>query len=169
MKFLIALAAAALAVQTQASVVEIFGEARNVTGGKVAHIGAVSTVASGTVTVKAETLYYTNAVEVVSLPPVTNTTYRLVYTDGSTTLTNEVDYVQDLTGLSYVSYTTNTVVTTPTVTNDVRRLALAVTNTVDTLTCSSGVGAKSPEDKWVAPGKVWFEGTAKGRVFLFLE
>lgn len=45
-----------------------------------------------------------------------------------------------------------------------------VTNTTYTLTCSSGIGSKSPEDKWIAPGaKVWFTGTAKGPVWLYIE
>ena len=53
---------------------------------------------------------------------------------------------------------------------EVTRLAIAATNTIDTLTCSSGVGAKSPSDKWIAPGaKVWFTGTANGRVWLYID
>lgn len=44
------------------------------------------------------------------------------------------------------------------------------TNAVETLTCSSGIGSKSPEDKWIAPGaKVWFTGTTKGPVWLYIE
>lgn len=56
-------------------------------------------------------------------------------------------------------------------TNAVETVELApVTNTIDTLTCSSGIGSKSPEDKWIAPGaKVWFTGTAKGPVWLYIE
>ena len=120
-------------------------------GGKLAHVEAVSTVAAGTVSVMSEVRIETNAVETVELAPVTNTTYTLVYMDGATTVTNVTPYDVDFTyiGTNYVSYATNTVIT---------------------LTCSSGVGAKSPSDKWIAPGaKVWFTGTANGRVWLYID
>ncbi|MBR2837414.1 MAG: hypothetical protein IKE55_01380 [Kiritimatiellae bacterium] len=156
-----------------AAVIELVpGSAAIAPGGKLAHIEAVSTVAAGTVSVVSEVRIETNAVETVELAPVTNTTYRLVYKDGAATVTNVTDRPVDFTyiGTNYVSYATNTVVTTGHVTNSVMKLALAATNTVDTLTCSSGIGAKSPSDKWLAPGaKVWFTGTAKGRVFLYIE
>ena len=141
-------------------------------GGKLAHVEAVSTVAAGTVSVMSEVRIETNAVETVELAPVTNTTYTLVYMDGATTVTNVTPYDVDFTyiGTNYVSYATNVVVTTGYATNEVTRLAIAATNTIDTLTCSSGVGAKSPSDKWIAPGaKVWFTGTANGRVWLYID
>ena len=141
-------------------------------GGKLAHVEAVSTVAAGTVSVMSEVRIETNAVETVELAPVTNTTYTLVYMDGATTVTNVTPYDVDFTyiGTNYVSYATNTVIQTPTLSRDVMALVLAATNTIDTLTCSSGIGSKSPEDKWIAPGaKVWFTGTAKGPVWLYIE
>ena len=141
-------------------------------GGKLAHVEAVSTVAAGTVSVMSEVRIETNAVETVELAPVTNTTYTLVYRDGATTVTNVTPYDVDFTyiGTNYVSYATNTVIKTPTLSRDVMALVLAATNTIDTLTCSSGIGSKSPEDKWIAPGaKVWFTGTANGRVWLYVE
>ncbi len=161
------------ALALRAGVVELVpGSSATVAGGKLAHIEAVSTVASGTVSVMSESLYRTNAVELTELPPVTNTTYTLVYTDGAATVTNVTATPVDFTyiGTNYVSYATNVTVTTGYATNAVMRLALAATNTVDTLTCSSGIGAKSPSDKWLAPGaKVWFTGTANGRVWLYIE
>lgn len=37
-------------------------------------------------------------------------------------------------------------------------------------TTPGGIGAKSPSDKYLAPGaKVWFTGTAKGRVWIYVE
>ena len=156
-----------------AAIIELVpGVVTTTPGGRLAHIEAVSTVASGTVSVLSESLVYTNAVEVSALAPVTNTTYSLVYTDGASVVTNVTASPVDFTyiGTNYVSYATNVVVTTPYVTNSVMTLALAATNTLDTLTCSSGIGAKSPSDKYFAPGaKVWFTGTAKGRVWLYVE
>ena len=125
-------------------------------GGKLAHVEAVSTVAAGTVSVMSEVSIETNAVETVALAPVTNVTPY------------DVDFAY--IGTNYVSYATNTVVKTPTRSRDVMALVIAATNTIDTLTCSSGIGAKSPTDKWIAPGaKVWFTGTAKGPVWLYIE
>lgn len=173
MKTMLASVFAALCFAASAAVVELVpGYAATVPGGKLAHVEAISTVAAGTVSVSSEALYYTNALEVVELPPVTNTTYRLVYADGASVVTNITASPVDFTyiGTNYVSYATNTVVVTSSVTNEVVKLALAATNTVDTLTCSSGIGAKSPSDKWLAPGaKVWFTGTAKGRVWLYID
>ena len=173
MKTMLASVFAALCFAASAAVVELVpGYAATVPGGKLAHVEAISTVAAGTVSVTSEALYYTNALEVVELPPVTNTTYSLVYMDGDTTVTNVTAEAVDFTyiGTNYVSYATNVVVTTGYATNEVTRLAIAATNTIDTLTCSSGVGAKSPSDKWIAPGaKVWFTGTANGRVWLYID
>jgi hypothetical protein len=173
MKTMLASVFAALCFAASAAVVELVpGYATTVSGGKLAHVEAISTVAAGTVSVMSESLYRTNALEVVELPPVTNTTYSLIYKDGAQTVTNVTAQAVDFTyiGTNYVSYATNTVITTGYATNEVTRLALAATNTVDTLTCSSGIGAKSPSDKWIAPGaKVWFTGTAKGRVWLYIE
>ncbi len=173
MKTMLTAVVLAAALGSSAAVVELVpGSTATVGGGKLAHVEAISTVAAGTVSVAAESLYYTNGVEVVELEPVTNTTYQLVYMDGSTVVTNVTTSPVDFTyiGANYTSYTTNVVVTTPTVTNDVMLLALAKTNTVSSLTCASGVGSSSPEDTWLPPGaKVWFTGTAKGRVWLYIE
>lgn len=156
-----------------AAIIELVpGSSAIAPGGKLAHIEAVSTVAAGTVSVMSEVRIETNAVETVELAPVTNTTYTLVYRDGAAIVTNVTPYDVDFTyiGTNYLSYATNVVVTTPTRSRDVMALALAATNTLDTLTCTSGVGAKSPSDKYLAPGaKVWFTGTANGRVWLYVE
>ena len=173
MKTMLASLLAALAVSSSAAVLELVpGSSRTVNGGQLAHVEAISTVAAGTVSVVAESTYYTNGVEVVALPPITNVTYTLIYKDGATTVTNVTTEPVDFRyiGTNYVSYATNTVVVTPAVTNDVQLLALAITNTLDTLTCSDGIGAKSPADAWIAPGaKVWFTGTAKGRVWIYVK
>jgi len=156
-----------------AAIIELTpGAAYLAPGGKLAHVEAVSTVDAGTVSVMSEVRIETNAVETVELAPVTNTTYELVYMDGETTVTNVTPYDVDFAyiGTNYVSYATNTVVETPTYSRDVMALVLAATNTVDTLTCTNGIGSKSPEDKWIAPGaKVWFTGTAEGPVWLYIE
>ena len=173
MKKILTLATVALAIlASSADIVELSATPKNTNGGKVAHIEAISSVAAGTVTVYAETLWYTNGTDIVALPPITNYTYTLVYKDGATVITNVTAYPVDFTyiGTNYVSYATNETVVTNYKTNYVSKLALAITNTVDTLTCSSGSGAKSPSDAWVAPqSKIWWTGTAKGRVWAFIE
>lgn len=174
MKTMFASVFAALGLAASATVVELVqGSSRVVGGGgQLAHVEAISTVADGTVSVMEEMTWYTNGLDVVALPPVTNTTYELVYMDGATVVTNVTTEPVDFKyiGTNYVSYATNVVVTTDYVTNSVSLLALAVTNTVDTLTCDSGIGAKSPSDKWLAPGaKVWTTGTAKGRVWIYIK
>ena len=70
MRTMLASAFAALAIAANAAVVELVpGYAATVPGGKLAHVEAISTVAAGTVSVTSEALYYTNALEVVELPP----------------------------------------------------------------------------------------------------
>ena len=173
MRTLIASLIALMALSSSAEVLELVaGSSRTVGGGQLAHVEAISTVADGSVSIVEEMTWYTNGVEVVALPPVTNTTYELVYMDGSTVVTNVTTEPVDFKyiGTNYVSYATNTVVITDYATNTVSLLALAVTNTVDSLTCESGIGAKSPSDKWLAPSaKVWFTGTAKGRVWVYIK
>lgn len=166
------LASAALAAfAVVASVLELVpGKSTVADGGKLEHVEAISTVAAGTVAVKTETQCWTNAVEVTELAPVTNITYVLVYSNGVNVVTNSSPSPVDFRyiGNNYISYETNTVVFTPAITQSVLRVALTVTNTVSSLTCADGVGTNSPSDAWIAPGaKVWFEGTAKGRVWLF--
>lgn len=173
MKTLLTAVFLALGLTAPAIIVELVpGSTKVVGGGELEHVEAISTVAAGTVSVMEETTYYTNGVDIVALPPVTNVTYTLVYMDGATVVTNVTTEPVDFRyiGTNYVSYATNTVVVTDYVTNSVMKLALAITNTVDSLTCEDGIGAKSPSDKWLAPNaKVWFTGTAKGRVWLYIK
>ena len=171
MKKALLVAAAFAAFAVCASVLELVtGNAEVANGGKLEHVEAISTVVAGTVTVKAETQCWTNAVEVTELAPVTNVSYVLVYSNGVNVVTNSSPSPVDFRyiGNNYISYETNTVVFTPAITQGVLRVAITVTNTVSTFTCSAGYGANSPENAWIPPGaKVWFEGTARGRVWLF--
>jgi len=141
-------------------------------GGRLAYVEVLSTVPSGTCTLKREQKLYTNAVDVLSFAA-TNFTYSLVYSNGTECVTNvtAVDQSAGLAGLSYISYSTNTIVQTWATTNVVRDLALTVTNSLtEALTCSGGVGSATPSGKYLLPGDVlFFDGTAKGRANIVIE
>ena len=72
--------------------------------------------------------------------------------------------------VALISATSNWVVRAYAVTNTFPCVTLCVTNALSSeITCSSGVGMATPNDKYVAPGDpIFFEGTAKGRVKVIL-
>ena len=140
--------------------------------GKAVEVRAVSTVASGTAAVKYVREIWEQADEVVSTQR-TNFTWTAVCEGGAVTNTTSF-YPKDWlywAGTNYVSFVTNTVVTTLSVTNRVPRLALAVTNDVASVTCSGGAGKASPASTlYLLPGdRVFYTGTARGRVDIVTE
>ncbi len=140
-------------------------------GGRLAYVRMLSTVGSGTCALKCAQELHTNETSIVS-HSLTNVTYSLVYMDGSTTVTNvtEVDQSAGLAGLSYVSYTTNNVITTWSETNTVDAVALTVTNSLVSITCSGGAGIATPTNTYLLAGdRLFFEGTAKGRAHVIIE
>lgn len=144
----------------------------NTAGGKVLEIRVLSTEAAGTASVKAESRLV-RMVDEVTTTYATNVTYSLVYSNGTEVVTNTVavDYSPFPSGMRYISYTTNTLVTTTSITNLVPSAVLTVTNAVGTtVTCSGGVGKANPENAFIEPGEnLFIDGTASGRVTLILE
>ena len=140
--------------------------------GKVVEVQVLSDTASGTATVKAEQRLV-KMVDEVTTTYATNVTYSLVYSNGTEIVTNTVaiDYSPFPSGMRYISYTTNTLVTTTSITNLVPSAVLTVTNAVGTtVTCSGGVGKANPENAFIEPGEnLFIDGTASGRVTLILE
>lgn len=147
-------------------------EYRMFSPGKVVEVQVLSDTAAGTAAVKAsESLV--KMVDDVTTTYTTNVTYSLVYSNGTEIVTNtvDVDYSPFPSGMRYISYATNTLVTTTSVTNIVPLTVLTVTNAVgSTITCSGGYGKANPENAYLAPGSTVFaEGTATGRVTLIIE
>ena len=140
--------------------------------GKVAHVEVLSSVSSGTATVK-RVRELTALRDDITTTYATNTTYSLVYSNGTDIVTNTVaiDYSPFPANMQYISYTTNVNVTATSVTNIVPYIAATVTNDLcETITCSGGVGSKDPTGKYIFPGdKVFFTGTATGKVEIILE
>lgn len=139
---------------------------------KVIEANAVSTVAAGTANVKYVREIWTLADQVTSATK-TNYTYTAI-TDGGATTNTTAYFPKDWlywAGTNYVSFTTNAIVTTTSVTNKVPQLSLAVTNDVANITCSGGVGKASPASTLILmPGdRVFYSGTAQGRVNLVFE
>ena len=166
-------AALSLAVLADTEIVSITdGEAAwNHRGGKVAQIHVLSSVASGKATLKSESKLWGTRDEITDLSS-SNFVWTVVWSNGVDVVTNVT------TGAPYplpparalISATSNWVVRAYAVTNTLPCVTLCVTNALSSeITCSSGVGAATPNDKYVAPGDpIFFEGTAKGRVKVIL-
>ena len=135
---------------------------------------------AGTCTVSGVRTHWTNAF-VVATYPSTNTTYTLVYamTNGVThaLATNAVTQARDFLaslpadpGRATISYTTNTVVSTVSVTNEFSVLAFCQTNALASLTASAGTLATARTNAVVLPGaRLVRGGTAAGRATVVLE
>lgn len=138
--------------------------------GKVVAVRAASSVAAGTVAVKAaaEVPVFTNGVVTTYA---TNVAWRLVWTNGTTLATNDYprpyQYARPATTAFYGP------VTNVTATSRAAALVKQIlhpTNTLSSITCSGGIGSDAPSGKWVLPGDVLlWDGTAKGRVTVILE
>lgn len=176
---LAAVAAFALGALAEIDVIEV------PTGGTVAApwpckaVGArvCSSVASGTATVKGVSSWEDMGLETNVVATATNFTYTVVSTQyvGSAwaTVTNTVAFDPSPFGTeNWVSFSTNAVVALSTnVAPAVVSRVVATNALTATVTCSGGAGTgAASETPWIAPGEPLFaEGTARGRVLLFVE
>ena len=148
------------------------GEAAwNHRGGKVAQIHVLSSVASGTATLKSESKLWGTR-EVITDLSTSNFYWTVVWSNGVDVVTN-VSTVAPYPlppARALISATSNWVVNVLAATNQVPEVTLCVTNALSSeITCSSGVGTAAPNDKYVAPGDpIFFEGSAKGRLKVIL-
>lgn len=166
-------AALSLAVLADTEIVTVSdGEAAwNHRGGKVAQIHVLSSVASGKATLKSESKLWGTRDEITDLSS-SNFVWTVVWSNGVDVVTN-VSTVAPYPlppARALISASSNWVVRAYAVTNTLPCVTLCVTNALSSeITCSSGVGAATPNDKYVAPGDpIFFEGTAKGRVKVIL-
>ena len=138
-------------------------------------VRAVSSVASGTANVVGVFAYdvTSNATETVTD---TQVLWRRVLTNSTAAVTNtysgQVAYTPPPPWkLASEGWVTNT--STRTVTRLVKTgETLMLTNAIGSVTCSGGLGYAAPSGAgaYIAPGeKVGWSGTAKGRVWLFIE
>jgi hypothetical protein len=138
-------------------------------------VRAVSSVAAGTANVVG---VYTYAVlsNVTETVVDTEVLWRRVLTNSTQTVTNtysgQVVYTPPppwkLATEGWITNTTERTVTRTVATGD----TLTLTNTIGSVTCSGGLGYAAPSGAgaYIAPGeKVGWSGTAKGRVWLFIE
>ena len=177
-KFLLALAVALAYVCLFAAVetVEISaGGSWESPGCRALAVRAVSSVASGTANVVGVFAYdvTSNATETVTD---TQVLWRRVLTNSTAAVTNtysgQVVYTPPPPWLlASEGWVTNT--STRTVTRLVKTgETLMLTNTIGSVTCSGGLGYAAPSGAgaYIAPGeKVGWSGTAKGRVWLWIE
>lgn len=180
MKKLIALAAVCCAFAASAAIdyIEVgYGETVTPTrAGKVLGARVLSSVASGTATAKAvrSLEVWGNRSEVVAT---TNFTYTVVSTQlvdsAWATVTNTTAFNPLPWGAeNWVSFATNTVVTLATNVTPYVSSRVVVTNALTaTATCSNGSGtAAAGSDPYILPGEeVFFEGTARGKVWIIIE
>lgn len=138
--------------------------------GKVAAVRVISSVATGTATLKAAAQMPVVS-NVANYASTTNFTYTYVYTNGTATVTNTVDYLPLPLGPTVTAYVTNSIVTTVTNLVPTATSAVVVTNALsDAMTCSGGTASSTPSGKYVYPGDLlFFEGTARGRADVIIE
>ena len=175
-----AFSALALRAGTEALDIADGESVRVLAPGKVVAVRAASSVASGTVALKAaaDVPVFTNGTVTTWS---TNVLWRHVWTntviaaDHSATnvywVTNDYQrpypYARPATTVSYGCLTTVTAETSPT---RLLKQMLHPTNTLSSITCSGGVGSDAPSGQYVMPGDLLlWDGTAKGRVTVILE
>ena len=138
-------------------------------------VRAVSSVASGTANV-AGVFAYAVTSNVTETVTDTEVLWRRVLTNSTTTVTNtysgQVVYTPPppwkLASEGWVTNTSTRTVSRTVPTGE----TLYLTNTIGSVTCSGGLGYAAPSGAgaYIAPGeKVGWSGTAKGRVWLFIE
>ena len=143
---------------------------------KLGGVLAVSTVATGTVTLDAvrRAEVYTNAVIATSVT--TNLVWRRIFTNETATVTNDYTTGQNLTPplppwlVKSQLWITNTV--THSATSAVLAASATVTNRFASFTCAGGRGYFAPASTnvFLAPGDtILCGGTAKGKVTLMFE
>lgn len=138
---------------------------------KVLHVRAISSVPTGTATVKAVSVMPVIG-DVETYDYATNFTYTVVYTNDTGSVTNTTDYIPLPLGETVTSYVTNSIVTVTTnVTRDATSVVTVTNDLCQTITCAAGYGSEDPEDAtFIAPGeRIFFEGTAKGLITIFVE
>ena len=170
---------AALSASAEIDVIEV------PTGGTVAApwpckaVGAraCSSVASGTATVKGVSSWEAMGLETNVVEAATNYTYTVVSTQyvGSAwaTVTNTVAFDPSPWGTeNWVSFSTNAVVALSTNVAPVVVSRVVATNALTAaMTCTDGAATGAAgASPWIAPGEpVFVEGTARGKVLLFVE
>jgi len=173
MKRLLTLLAIALSLAAFADIytVDVTKTPQFAPAGKILQVQVVSTTATGTATVKSVSTVPVTQFQDVVTTYTNKTTYTYVYTEGTETFTNTVDYLPLPLGPTVTSYTTNYLVTVATNLVPVTTATVCVTNALsDTVTCAGGVGSATPSSKFTVPNDpVFYEGTAAGRVLLIIE
>ena len=177
-KFLLALVVALVCASLFAAldIVELAaGGSWESPGCRALAVRAVSSVASGTANV-AGVFAYAVTSNVTETVTDTEVLWRRVLTNSTATVTNtysgQVVYTPPPPWLlASEGWVTNTA--TRTVTRIVKTgETLMLTNAIGSVTCSGGLGYAAPSGAgaYIAPGeKVGWSGTAKGRVWLFIE
>ena len=138
-------------------------------------VRAVSSVASGTANVTGVFSYAVTSNETTTVTD-TEVLWRRVLTNSTATVTNtysgQVVYTPPppwkLASEGWVTNTSTRTVTRTVPTGE----TLMLTNTIGSVTCSGGLGYAAPSGAgaYIAPGeKVGWSGTAKGRVWLWIE
>ena len=167
----LAITLAAIAAQASYEVIQLSSSSDQTVlePGKIVRVEIVSSVASGTATVKRASPVITVG-DHVDTYTTTNFTYTTVWSNGTEVVTNTTPYRTRRFTVPPISYTTNLVVSSYSITNAIPGSAAALTNSVtEEITCSSGYGSASPSDKWVLPGdRLFYSGTATG-VKLIIE
>ena len=140
-------------------------------GGKIQQISVLSTVASGTVTLKSESKLWGMRDKITDLST-SNFVWTVVYSNGVQIVTNKTTIAPYPLppARALISASSNWVVQAYAITNKEPYITLCKTNTLSSaITCSSGVATNLPDSKYVAPGDpLLFSGTAKGRVTVIL-
>lgn len=140
---------------------------------RIAAVRAASSVAAGTVALSGVySLDVTsNATETVTT---TEVLWQRILTNDTASVTNtyagQVVYTPPppwlLASEGWITNTTSRTVSRQVKTGE----TLALTNSLASITCSSGLGSANPTNAWLVPGeRVVTSGTAKGKVFLVLE
>lgn len=140
-------------------------------GGKVQQISVISSVPSGTVTLKSESKLWGMRDKVTDLST-SNFVWTVVYSNGVQIVTNKTTIAPYPLppARALISASSNWVVQAYAITNKEPYITLCKTNTLSSaITCSGGVATNLPDSKYVAPGDpLFFSGTAKGRVTVIL-
>jgi len=147
--------------------------AKLATPARVVAVRALSSVADGSVTVKAESKLLATRDNVVTTY-LTNAVYTVVFSNGVNVVTNESTTVAGVMPLppprALIRYFTNETVTVSSVTNIELYTAGVFTNVLATFTCANGFAEKPVTNAFIFAGdRVFFDGTAKGNVTLITE
>lgn len=140
---------------------------------RLAAVRAASSVAAGTVALSGVYLLdvTSNTTETVTT---TEVLWQRILTNDTASVTNtyagQVVYTPPppwlLASEGWITNTTSTTVTRLVKTGE----TLSLTNSIASFSCSGGLGAANPTNAWLLSGeRIVTSGTAKGRVWLFIE